>query len=112
MAENVFLEFYGNMTAVETTVTGAGAAQVWSSTLRSTDFEGKKLFSNGVLIGKDLTGAILTIYDDKSTYINDLDEARTNYNDFQIIREEYEDIMYTRDFLPGTIEPGDGDLVW
>ncbi|ELH4668418.1 hypothetical protein Q9X44_001940 [Campylobacter coli] len=110
--ENVFLEFYGNMTVVETTVTGASATQVWASTLKSTDFEGKKLFSNGVLIGKDLTGEILTIYDNKSVYINALDEARINYNDFQIIREEYEDIMYTRDFLPGTVDPGDDDLEW
>ncbi|CCH63474.1 hypothetical protein [Campylobacter phage CP21] len=110
--ENIFLEFYGNMTAVETTVTGSNAAQVWSTTLKSTDYEGNKLFSNGVLIGKDLTGEILTIYDNKSTYINTLGEARTNYNDFQIIREEYEDIMYTRDFLPGTIEPGDDELEW
>lgn len=110
--EDVFLEFYGNMTAVETTVTGSGAAQVWTSTLKSTNYEGMKLFSNGVIVGRALTGEILTIYDNKSTYINDLDEARTNYNDFQIIREEYEDIMYTRDFLPGTADPGDGDLEW
>ncbi|QOI69364.1 putative tail protein [Campylobacter phage F379] len=110
--ETAFLEFYGNMTAVETTVTGSGTSQVWSSTLKSTDYEGNKLFSNGVLIGKDLTGEILTIYDNKSTYINTLGEARTNYNDFQIIREEYEDIMYTRDFLPGTIGPGDDELEW
>lgn len=110
--EDVFLEFYGNMTAVETTVTGSGASQVWSTALKSTNYEGNKLFSNGVLIGKDLRGEISTIYDDKSTYINDLDKARTNYNDFQIIREEYEDIMYTRDFLPGTLDPGDDDLVW
>lgn len=109
---DMFLEFYGNMTAVETTVTGASATQVWSSTLKSTNYEGMKLFSNGVIAGRDLTGEILTIYDDKSTYINDLDEARTNYNDFQIIREEYEDIMYTRDFLPGTAAPSDDDLVW
>ncbi|EAJ2917462.1 hypothetical protein DFW84_10120, partial [Campylobacter coli] len=100
------------MTAVETTVTGASASQVWTSTLKSTNYEGMKLFSNGVIAGRDLTGEILTIYDDKSTYINALDEARTNYNDFQIIREEYEDIMYTRDFLPGTVDPGDDDLVW
>lgn len=109
---DAFLEFYGNMTAVETTVTGASTSQVWSSTLKSTNYEGMKLFSNGVIAGRDLTGEILTIYDNKSTYINDLDEARTNYNDFQIIREEYEDIMYTRDFLPGTVDPGDDDLVW
>lgn len=109
---DMFLEFYGNMTAVETTVTGASATQVWSSTLKSTNYEGMKLFSNGVIAGRDLAGEILTIYDDKSTYINDLDEARTNYNDFQIIREEYEDIMYTRDFLPGTADPSDDDLVW
>lgn len=109
---DMFLEFYGNMTAVETTVTGASATQVWASTLKSTNYEGMKLFSNGVVAGRDLTGEILTIYDNKSTYINDLDKARTNYNDFQIIREEYEDIMYTRDFLPGTLDPGDDDLVW
>lgn len=109
---DMFLEFYGNMTAVETTVTGASATQVWASTLKSTNYEGMKLFSNGVIAGRDLAGGILTIYDDKSTYINDLDEARTNYNDFQIIREEYEDIMYTRDFLPGTADPSDDDLVW
>lgn len=109
---DMFLEFYGNMTAVETTVTGASATQVWTSTLKSTNYEGMKLFSNGVIAGRDLAGGILTIYDDKSTYINDLDEARTNYNDFQIIREEYEDIMYTRDFLPGTADPSDDDLVW
>ncbi|EAL4082816.1 hypothetical protein DFW61_10785 [Campylobacter coli] len=109
---DVFLEFYGNMTTVETTVTGASASQVWTSTLKSTNYEGMKLFSNGVIAGRDLTGEILTIYDNKSTYINALDEARTNYNDFQIIREEYEDIMYTRDFLPGTVDPGDDDLVW
>ncbi|HEH4511409.1 TPA: hypothetical protein SG275_001361 [Campylobacter coli] len=110
--ETAFLEFYGNMTAVETTVTGSGASQVWSATLKSTDYEGNKLFSNGVLIGKDLTGEILTIYDNKSTYANDLNKARSNYNDFQIIREEYEDIMYTRDFLPGTVGPGDDELEW
>lgn len=109
---DMFLEFYGNMTAVETTVTGASTTQVWTSTLKSTNYEGMKLFSNGVIAGRDLAGGILTIYDDKSTYINDLDEARTNYNDFQIIREEYEDIMYTRDFLPGTADPSDDDLVW
>ncbi|EAK6855419.1 hypothetical protein DAG40_09655, partial [Campylobacter coli] len=108
---DVFLEFYGNMTAVETTVTGASATQVWTSTLKSTNYEGMKLFSNGVIAGRDSTGEILTIYDNKSAYINDLDEARTNYNDFQIIREEYEDIMYTRDFLPGTLDPSDDDLV-
>lgn len=109
---DVFLEFYGNMTAVETTVTGASATQVWTTTLKSTNYEGNKLFSNGVIVGSDPRGEILTIYGDKSTYINDLDEARTNYNDFQIIREEYEDIMYTRDFLPGTVGPGDSDLEW
>lgn len=109
---DVFLEFYGNMTAVETTVTGASAAQVWTSTLKSTNYEGNKLFSNGVIVGSNPRGEILTIYGDKSTYINDLDEARTNYNDFQIIREEYEDIMYTRDFLPGAVGPGDSDLEW
>lgn len=104
---DVFLEFYGNMTAVETTVTGASATQVWTSTLKSTNYEGMKLFSNGTKLDN-----VNTIYDNKSTYINDLDEARTNYNDFQIIREEYEDIMYTRDFLPGAADPGDDDLVW
>lgn len=109
---DVFLEFYGNMTAVETTVTGASATQVWTSTLKSTNYEGNKLFSNGVITGSNPRGEILTIYGDKSTYMNDLDEARTNYNDFQIIREEYEDIMYTRDFLPGTVGPGDSDLEW
>lgn len=109
---DVFLEFYGNMTAVETTVTGASASQVWTSTLKSTNYEGMKLFSNGVIVGSNPRGEILTIYGDKSTYINDLAEARTNYNDFQIIREEYEDIMYTGDFLPGTVGPGDGDLEW
>ncbi|EDO9117108.1 hypothetical protein GKB13_06975 [Campylobacter coli] len=110
--ENAFLEFYGNMTAVETTVTGASATQVWTSTLKSTNYEGMKLFSNGVIVGSDLRGEILTIYDNKSVYINALDEARINYNDFQIIREEYEDIMYTRDFLPGTVDPGDDELEW
>lgn len=109
---DVFLEFYGNMTAVETTVTGASATQVWTTTLKSTNYEGNKLFSNGVIVGSNPRGEILTIYGDKSTYMNDLDEARTNYNDFQIIREEYEDIMYTRDFLPGTVGPGDSDLEW
>lgn len=104
---DVFLEFYGNMAAVETTVTGASATQVWTSTLKSTNYEGMKLFSNGTKLDN-----VNTIYDNKSTYINDLDEARTNYNDFQIIREEYEDIMYTRDFLPGAADPGDADLVW
>ncbi|EAL4082984.1 hypothetical protein DFW61_11680, partial [Campylobacter coli] len=61
--EDVFLEFYGNMTAVETTVTGASASQVWTSALKSTNYEGMKLFSNGVIAGRDLTGEILTIYD-------------------------------------------------
>lgn len=107
-----FLEFYGNMTAVETTVTGASATQVWTSTLKSTNYEGMKLFSNGVITRNAPSGDVLTIYGDKSEYVNALKETKINYNDFQIIREEYEDIMYTRDFLPGTIDPGDDDLVW
>lgn len=109
---DVFLEFYGNMTAVETTVTGASATQVWTSTLKSTNYEGMKLFSNGVITRNAPSGDVLTIYGDKSEYVNALKETKINYNDFQIIREEYEDIMYTRDFLPGTIDPGDDDLVW
>lgn len=109
---DVFLEFYGNMTAVETTVTGASSTQVWTSTLKSTNYEGMKLFSNGVITGNAPSGDVLTIYGDKSEYVNALKETKINYNDFQVIREEYEDIMYTRDFLPGTIDPGDDDLVW
>lgn len=110
--EDGVLEFYGNMTAVETTVTGASATQVWTSTLKSTNYEGMKLFSNGVITGNTPSGDVLTIYGDKSEYVNALKETKINYNDFQVIREEYEDIMYTRDFLPGTIDPGDDDLVW
>lgn len=109
---DVFLEFYGNMTAVETTINGASATQVWTSTLKSTNYEGMKLFSNGVITGNTPSGDVLTIYNNKSEYVNALKETKINYNDFQIIREEYEDIMYTRDFLPGTIDPGDDDLVW
>lgn len=113
MPENwVFLEFYGNMIAVETTVRGASTSEVYNTSLNSTNYEGMKLYSNGVIVGREPSGDILTIYDNKSEYVNALRESRINYNDFQIIREEYEDILYNKDFLPATPNPSDGELEW
>lgn len=107
-----FLEFYGNMIAVEITVSGAGSSEIYNTRLNSTNYEGMKLYSNGVIVGSDPSGDILTIYNNKSEYANALNEAKINYNDFQIIREEYEDILYNKDFLPVTPNPGDAELEW
>ena len=108
----LFLEFYGNMTAAETTVNGARSSEVYNTSFNYTNYEGMKLYSNGVIVGNDSSGDVLTIYNNKSEYVNALKETKINYNDFQVIREEYEDILYNKDFLPATLNPSDAELEW
>lgn len=107
-----FFEFYGNMSIIETTVRDTGSPGYYDTFFNSTDYEGMKLYSNGVIVGNDPSGDILTIYNNKSEYVNALNEAKINYNDFQVIREEYEDILYNKDFLPTTPNPSDAELEW
>ena len=100
------------MWIVETTVIDTGSPGYYDTFFNSTDYEGMKLYSNGVIVGNDPSGDILTIYNNKSEYVNDLKETKINYNDFQVIREEYEDILYNKDFLPATPIPSDAELEW